>query len=91
MLRNGHRREKSHTVSNLGDGAEEERSEHGARVPARGRRRWPLASMWSTNVSGDGAPEEHGGGARARERRTGAGVTVEELGGGDGDGGAKFR
>ena len=51
MLRNGHRREKSHTVSNLRDGAKEERSEHGARVPARGRRRWPLASVWSTKVS----------------------------------------
>ena len=35
--------------------------------------------------------EEDGGGARARGRRTGAGVTAEELGGGDGGGGAKFR
>ena len=63
LLRNGHRREKSHTVSNLRDGAKEERSEHGARVPARGQRRRPLASVWSTKVSGDGAPKEHGGGS----------------------------
>ena len=85
MLRNGHRREKSHTVSNLRDGAREERSEHGARVPARGRRRRPLASVWSTKVSGG-----DGGGPRCRRPelwlwapRTGPGVwmvTGEEDG-----------
>jgi len=32
-----------------------------------------------------------GRGGRGRGRRTGAGVTAEELGGGDGGGGAKFQ
>ena len=36
---------------------------------------------------GTGKGEEDGGGARARGRRMGAGVTAEELGGGDGGGG----
>jgi len=40
---------------------------------------------------GAGKGEEDGGGARARGRRMGAGVTTEELGGGDGGGGAIFR
>ena len=40
---------------------------------------------------GAGKGEEDGGGARAQGRRTGAGVTAEELSGGDGGSGAKFR
>jgi len=53
----------------------------------RGRRRRPSVSVAEAMAPGS----EDGGGAWARGRRTEAGVTAEELYGGDGDGGAKFR
>ena len=53
----------------------------------QGQRGRGAGGAWGRGASNG---EEDGGGARARGRRTGAGVTAEELSGGDGGGGAKF-